>query len=205
MTAGRFVVFEGPDGAGKSTVITEVARRLREAGADVIQTREPGGSPAAEAMRDLLMQQQTQAAPVLSQLLLITAARIDHLERIIRPALQRGATVLCDRYVDSSYIYQCRLGGVPVSQLDQLNALLNVEPPTLRLFFELPVEVAIARMSARSEENRFDRQEESRWRQLADAYHWRAQFGAETVRRVDAALPLDEVVNQCWSFIHEQH
>lgn len=204
MKAGRFVVFEGPDGAGKSTAISEVAGRLRDAGNDVIQTREPGGSPAAEAMRNLLMQQEAQEAPVLSQLLLITAARIDHLERVIRPALKRGATVLCDRYVDSSYIYQCRLGGVPVSQLDQLNALLNIEQPMLRLFFDLPAEVAIERMSARLEENRFDRQEESHWRQLADAYHWRAQVGAETVRRVDAAQDLDDVVNQCWKFIHEQ-
>ncbi len=203
MNSGRFVVFEGPDGAGKTTAMTAVAGRLRETGREVVQTREPGGSTGAEAMRSLLMTETLQHAPVLSQLLLITAARVDHLDTTILPAIQRGAVVLCDRYVDSSYIYQCRLGGVPLDVLDQLNTLLKIRMPDLRLFFELPAAVALSRMTARAEKNRFDLHNEERWLELADAYRWRAEQAPETVRRVNAALSLEEVVTQCWEHIHE--
>ncbi len=203
MGQGRFVVFEGPDGAGKSTALQEVALKLQACGADVVQTREPGGSPAAEAMRELLMQPVLKDAAVMSQLLLISAARVDHLDKVVRPALARGATVLCDRYIDSSYIYQCRLGGVPVAALDALNTVLGITPPTLRLFFELPAAVAIARMSGREDRNRFDRHDEARWLQLAEAYQWRSRQEPDTVRTVDAAASLEAVVQQCWEHIHD--
>lgn len=192
-----FVVFEGPDGSGKTTAIQSVAAYFRAQGRAVLHTREPGGSEAAEAMRELLMQSSLRDAPVISQLLLITAARLAHLKQSIEPALDRGELVLCDRYVDSSFVYQCDVGGVPTETLTALNRTLNIRKPDLRLFFELPADVALSRLAQRDEGNRFDTKDRKEWERLADAYRRRQAIDVASAVRIDASVEVDQISTEC--------
>lgn len=155
---GRFISFEGIDGSGKSTQIRALAARLRAGGAEVVETREPGGAPGAELIRALLVAGDTGRWSPETEILLFTAARRDHLERTIRPALARGATVLTDRFADSTRVYQ----GVARAELrpmvDALHALAIGLEPDLTLILDLAPEVALARGLARaSPEDRFER------------------------------------------------
>lgn len=199
-----FVVFEGPDGSGKTTAIRAVADAFRERGVTVLCTREPGGSEAAEAMRNLLMQDTMRDAPVLSQLLLICAARVAHLRQSIEPALARGELVLCDRYVDSSYVYQCEIGQLPSTTLDELNRVLAIRHPDLRLFFDLPPEVAMTRIAQRAEGNRFDADDHAAWMRVARAYQQRCQVGKGYAVTIDASADKNTVVEQCLAVVDNQ-
>ncbi|MGB1556615.1 MAG: dTMP kinase [Oceanococcaceae bacterium] len=198
----RFVVFEGPDGVGKSSLLQAVAQALREQGEAVCTTREPGGSPAAEMLRSTLMQEAIGQAPVLSQLLLISAARVAHLQQTVRPALDAGQWVLCDRYVDSSYVYQCHLGGVPTATLDQLNQLLELPMPQLRLFLSLEPQRALERLAGRAESNRFDTQRLDSWSRLAAAYARQQQWRPDSVQVLDAAPDLATLRQTCLEILH---
>jgi dTMP kinase len=158
VTRGRFITFEGGEGAGKSTQARILADRLRAAGREVVLTREPGGSPGAETLRRLLVEGEADRWSALSETLMMYAARADHLERTIRPALARGAVVVCDRFLDSTRAYQGAGGGVPPGLIDQLEAfVVGAERPDLTLVFDLPVETGLARAAARAEgEARFE-------------------------------------------------
>lgn len=203
MNRDRFIVFEGPDGVGKSTILNEVAGRLRARGDDVLTTREPGGSPAAEAMRTTLLTPEVGDASALSQLLLITAARVAHWEQTIAPALRCQRWVLCDRHLDSSVVYQCRLGGVPVATLEQINHAAGVRLAPLRIFLEVDERTAWSRLQNRAEGNRFDPTHGQQWQRLADAYRWcRTQYPQGAVV-VDAAAEVDIVAARCHQVIEE--
>lgn len=154
--AGRFVTFEGVDGAGKSTQLRLLAARLRDAGREVVETREPGGSPGAEAIRGLLVNGATARWSAETELLLFTAARRDHLERRLRPALDRGATVLCDRYVDSTRAYQSAGRGADRALIDDLHARLIGLDPDLTMILDLDPETALGRGLARGGAARFE-------------------------------------------------
>jgi dTMP kinase len=158
MAGGRFISFEGIDGSGKSTQVRALAARLRAAGTRVVETREPGGAPGAEQIRRLLVEGDPGRWSAETEILLFTAARRDHLERTIRPALASGATVISDRFADSTRVYQgvARAGLRPM--VDALHGLAIGVEPDLTLILDLAPETALARGLARGgDEDRFER------------------------------------------------
>lgn len=157
MTQGFFISFEGGEGAGKSTQIRRLAERLQTAGHDVVVTREPGGSPGAEAIRELLVNGAADRWSPVTETLLMYAARRDHVERVIRPALAKGAIVLCDRFADSTRAYQGAGGDAPASLIASLeDHVLGGTVPDLTLILDLPAEVGLQRAEARGGAARFE-------------------------------------------------
>jgi len=157
VTQGFFISFEGGEGAGKSTQIRRLADTLQASGHDVVVTREPGGSPGAEAIRDLLVNGAADRWSPVTESLLMYAARRDHLERLIRPALARGAIVLCDRFADSTRAYQGAGGDAPATLISALEAhVLGGTVPVLTLILDLPAEVGLKRAEARGGAARFE-------------------------------------------------
>ena len=157
MTQGFFISFEGGEGAGKSTQIRRLADTLQASGHDVVVTREPGGSPGVEAIRDLLVNGAADRWSPVTESLLMYAARRDHLERLIRPALARGAIVLCDRFADSTRAYQGAGGDAPATLISALEAhVLGGTVPVLTLILDLPAEVGLERAEARGGAARFE-------------------------------------------------
>lgn len=150
MTVGIFITFEGGEGTGKSTQVSRLAAALRRHGHDVVVTREPGGSPLAEQVRALLLAPENADITPLAQALLFNAARSDHLARTIRPALARGAIVLCDRFMDSTRAYQGAAGGLDGITIDGLEALVvGATRPNLTIVLDLDPAVGLARADAR--------------------------------------------------------
>jgi dTMP kinase len=157
MTRGRFITIEGGEGAGKSTQLRLLAERLRARGIDCLVTREPGGTEGAEAIRELIVRGPPERWRPLAELYLFLAAREDHLHRAILPALDRGQWVLCDRFADSTRVYQGCAGGLGLDLVDALQApLLGPHRPDLTLVLDLPVDVGMARCAARGAMARFE-------------------------------------------------
>ncbi len=201
---GHFFVFDGMDGAGKSTALLGVAEALEQDGHAVRMTREPGGSPLAEEIRQCLLQDWEPAMPVDTELLLVFAARAAHLQQTVLPALARGEIVLCDRFVDSSHVYQGVLGGADPAWIDELGRRTISRSPDLSFLFDLPVELAIQRMSGRGRHNRFDRAGRSRLEQVRDAYRRRALSQPDSHRLIDASGGPQEVSAQLLGAIRER-
>ena len=150
MTRGKFITLEGGEGTGKSTQARRLVQRLRDQGHEVVQTREPGGSPGAEDIRNLVLNGEAERWSPRTETLMMFAARSDHLERTIRPALEAGSWVVCDRFADSSRAYQGAGGGVPLEFIEQLDAaIVGDDQPDLTLIFDLPVEVGLERAFGR--------------------------------------------------------
>jgi dTMP kinase len=148
--AGRFWSFEGIDGSGKSTQARLLADALRFAGHEVVLTREPGGSPGAEEIRRLVLEGSTDRWSAETEILLFTAARRDHLEKTIRPALARGAVVITDRFADSTRMYQGISRGDLAQVVDDLHALMIGVEPDLTFLVDLPAEMGLARAQSRA-------------------------------------------------------
>lgn len=194
MTQGFFISFEGGEGAGKSTQIRRLADRLATAGHDVIVTREPGGSPGAEAIRDLLVNGAADRWSPVTESLLMYAARRDHLERVIRPALGRGAIVLCDRFADSTRAYQGAGGDAPASLIAALEAhVLGGTVPVLTLILDLPAEVGLQRAQARGGAARFESKGLAFHERLRAGYLEIARQEPERCVVIEANAPLDAV------------
>ena len=200
MTRGQFITFEGGEGAGKSTQVRRLAQRLAERGREVASTREPGGSPGAEAIRNLLVTGEVERWSPVTETLLMYAARRDHIERVIQPALARGATVLCDRFLDSTRAYQGAGGGAAPDLIRALeNHIVGAMIPDLTLILDLPISVGLARAAARGEG-------EARFEAKGYAFHERLRAGflaiaaAEPARCVviDAGASLDDVSEAIW-------
>jgi len=160
---GRFITFEGGEGAGKSTQIKLLAAFLEGEGVDAVLTREPGGTPGAEAIRDLLVTGNPDRWDATVEALLNTAARRDHVERVIRPALARGTWVLCDRFFDSTLVYQGHAGGLSVADLERLTVFaIGDLRPDLTVVMDVPVAEGLARAGRRAgDENRFESREKA--------------------------------------------
>ena len=157
MSQGRFITFEGGEGGGKSTQLRRLTERLSGAGHEVVATREPGGSPGAEAIRDLLVRGEADRWSAMTETLLMYAARRDHVERVIGPALARGAWVLCDRFADSTRMYQGLSRGDLRGAVDTLHALMIGVEPDVTLLIDMDPEAALARAKARATaEERFE-------------------------------------------------
>ena len=150
MRRGIFITFEGGEGAGKSTQVRRLAERLAASGREVVTTREPGGSEGAEAIRALLVQGEADRWSPIAETLLLYAARADHLERLIRPALARGAIVISDRFADSTRAYQGAAGGIDPTLINRIeHAVLGATRPDLTLILDLPAEAGLARAAER--------------------------------------------------------
>ncbi|SFM19897.1 dTMP kinase [Marinobacter zhejiangensis] len=191
---GQFITFEGSEGVGKSTQIALAADALRSAGVDVIVTREPGGTPMAEAIRELLLAPRDEAVHETTELLLMFAARAQHLYGRILPALERGSWVLCDRFTDATFAYQGAGRGVPEERIAALESLVQqaVRPDHV-ILLDAPVETGMARATRRGELDRFEREEVAFFERIRACYLERAQRSPERYHVVDAARPLAEV------------
>lgn len=182
---GRFITFEGIDGAGKSTHIAALEDWLRARDREVLLTREPGGSPLAERLRELVLHEPMDA---LSETLLIFAARRDHLQRCIEPALARGAVVLCDRFTDATFAYQGAGRGFELEVLAQLEAWVQQgREPDLTLWFDLPPAQAAQRRAAVRAPDRFESQDTEFFARVRDGYAARMAQAPQRFVRLDAS------------------
>ena len=189
-----FVTLEGIDGSGKSTQARMLAGRLRAAGRDVVLTREPGGSDGAEAIRRLLVEGEPRRWSAETEALLFTAARRDHLERTILPALARGAVVVCDRFADSTRVYQGATRGAPRGFVDALHALAIAREPDVTILLDMDPGAALDRGLARgSGEDRFEGFGPAFQSRLRDGFLALAAAHPDRIRVVDAAGEADAV------------
>ncbi|MEW6647886.1 MAG: dTMP kinase [Pseudomonadota bacterium] len=194
---GRFITLEGGEGAGKSSNLEHIHRRLSAAGKQVIRTREPGGTPLGEQLRALLLDRSQSAMVADTELLLMFAARAQHLGELIVPALERGDWVLCDRFTDATYAYQGGGRGIDPERIRVLEQWVQRElRPDLTLLLDLPVEQGLQRAGARSDPDRFEQEQGDFFRRVRDAYRTRAAQEAERFRLIDASRPLPEVQAQ---------
>jgi dTMP kinase len=191
---GLFITLEGPEGAGKSTNREYLAERLREQGVDVLLTREPGGTPLAERIRELLLDPSDEQMAADTELLLVFAARAQHLQQVIRPALARGCVVLCDRFTDATYAYQGGGRGLSIERIAQLEQFVQGElRPDLTLIFDLPVEVGLARAAARGRLDRFEQEGRGFFEAVRQAYLQRAAQAPQRYHVLDAGQTLAQV------------
>ncbi len=194
---GRFITLEGVDGAGKSTQLEFVAGLLEACGVDVVRTREPGGTPLGEALRRVLLERADLAMGVAAETLLVFAARAQHVEEIIEPALQRGQWVVCDRFTDATYAYQGGGRGLARARIDTLQRWVQgALRPDLTLLLDLPVVAGLARTGARADADRFESQDLEFKRAVRETYLARARRSPERIRRIDAEPPLPTVQEQ---------
>lgn len=192
--SGLFVTLEGPEGAGKSTNREYLAEGLRANGIEVLLTREPGGTPLAERIRELLLAPSDERMAADTELLLVFAARAQHLAEVIRPALARGCVVLCDRFTDATYAYQGGGRGLPTTRIAELEAFVQGDlRPQLTLIFDLPVEIGLSRAAARGRLDRFEQEGRGFFEAVRQAYLARAAAAPARYRIVDAAQPLEAV------------
>jgi dTMP kinase len=188
---GKFITFEGVDGAGKSTHLEWFAGTLRRRGLEVLVTREPGGTPLGERLREILLHQPMHAE---TEALLMFAARREHIEQVIRPALQRGTWVISDRFSDASFAYQGGGRGVPTEKLEQLEHWVHADlQPDLTLLFDIPVEVARRRLLNNAALDRFEQEKQGFFERVREAYLQRCRKHSERIVLIDAARSLDEV------------
>ena len=203
---GRFITFEGGEGAGKSTQLKRLVARLEGAGRQVTATREPGGSPGAESIRDLVLKGAADRWSPVTETLLMYAARRDHIERVIRPALERGAWVVCDRFADSTRAYQGAAGGVAPALIAAMEThVLETTRPDLTLIFDLPVEVGLQRAHERAgSEMRFESKGLAFHERLREAFLAIAKAEPERCAVIDARGALDEVEAQVWAAVESR-
>jgi dTMP kinase len=191
---GLFITVEGGEGVGKTTNLTFIAQYLRAGGIDLVQTREPGGTPLAEQIRALLLDLRDETVAAKAELLLIFAARAQHLQQVVYPALESGQWVLCDRFTDATYAYQ---GGG--RQLDRAGIALLEQfvqgdfGPDLTLLLDMPVADGLARAGARGELDRFEQEQHAFFERVRAAYLERVQSKPDRYRVIDASGSLQQV------------
>lgn len=203
---GRFITLEGGEGAGKSVQARRLTGRLRELGLSVVLTREPGGSPGAEALREVILSGAAARFGVMGEALLFSAARIDHVDNTIAPALQRGDWVVCDRFADSTRAYQGVAGQLDPDLLDSLERVAVGEcRPDLTLILDLPAADGLARAAARRgqgrEADRFESESLAFHETLRQAYLSIARGEPERCAVVDAGAGEDEVAEAIWAVV----
>lgn len=200
-----FITFEGGEGSGKSTQIRRLATRLLEHGCEVLVTREPGGTPEAEAIRSLLVSGDVARWTPQSEALLNYAAREQHLEQVIRPALAAGKVVLCDRFMDSTRAYQGYAGGVDLAFIDALErAIVGSSRPALTLVFDLDPATGLARARSRGDavaEDRYERKGLAFHQKLREGFLDILRREPKRCRLVDAAQDVDAVTEDVWSIV----
>jgi dTMP kinase len=203
MQRGRFISLEGGEGTGKSTQAGRLAERLGGDGREVVLTREPGGSPGAEAIRRLLVEGDADRWSAVSETLLVYAARRDHIERLIAPAIARGAWVICDRFFDSTRAYQGEGGGAPAALIEALEREVVAEvTPDLTLILDLPVEAGLARAAGRAGgEGRFESKGHAFHERLRAAFLEIARREPERCAVLSAEGDPDTVAARIWDVV----
>jgi len=187
----KFITFEGVDGAGKSTHLAWFADALRQRGHDVVVTREPGGTPLGEQLREILLNQPMSIG---TEAMLMFAARLEHIEQVIKPALRDGKWVVSDRFSDASFAYQGGGRGMDWEKLRQLEQWVHPDlQPDLTLFFDVPVEVARERLANNVSLDRFEREQSDFFECVRAGYHKRINQNPQRYIVIDAAQPLDSV------------
>lgn len=206
MGRGLFVTFEGIDGSGKSTQARRLAGALDAAGHGAVLTREPGGSPGAEEIRRLLVEGAPERWSPETEILLFTAARRDHLEKTIEPALSAGRTVICDRYADSTRVYQGAVRGALRALVDALHAQMIARDPDLTFLIDVDPDQALARGLARnSGEDRFETFGAGFQHKLRDGFLALAADHPERVRVIDGARDIDVIAREISAAVLERH
>ena len=203
---GHFISFEGGEGSGKSTQATRLAERLNLRGHEVVLTREPGGSPGAEAIRHLLLKGIAKPLGPEAETLLFAAARDDHVTTLIRPALNRGAWVICDRFIDSTRVYQGTLGNVDQRLIRALERLVvGATMPDITFILDIPPEVGLSRAAGRGEgADRFEAEHIEYHRLLCEAYRELAEREPERCILVDATPSADAIAVCIWMQVSER-
>jgi dTMP kinase len=203
MARGLFITLEGGEGAGKSTQAARLAPRIAATGREVVRTREPGGSPGAEAIRALLVTGAADRWSATTETLLMYAARRDHIERLIAPALERGAVVVCDRFADSTRAYQGAAGGAPATLIGALESeVLAGVRPDLTLILDLPAELGLRRSRGEhSNEDRFESKGLTFHQHLRDFFQQLAAEQAERCVLIDAGADEDSVSEAIWTAV----
>jgi len=191
---GRFITLEGSEGSGKSTNLAFIHHYLQQSGIDVVLTREPGGTPLGEAIRELLLDHRNNEMASDTELLLMFAARAQHLHELILPALEAGRWVLCDRFTDATYAYQGAGRGIAEERIALLEEWVQGElRPDLTLFLDLPVAQGLARAGERSAPDRFEREQLDFFERVRQGYLEQAARAPQRYRIVDASQPLEAV------------
>lgn len=203
---GRLITFEGGEGAGKSTQVSILVERLRNAGRHAIATREPGGSPAAEDIRETLLSGKVKQFGPFAEALLFSIARQDHIDTVINDALARGQWVVCDRFLDSTRAYQGATGGVPAPVISALERLtLHGVMPNLTIVLDIPVEEGLARMARRrGAPDRFESQDISQHERIRKAFLDIAEEEPGRCVVIDARKPEALVAEDVWEAVAER-
>jgi dTMP kinase len=206
--AGRFITFEGGEGGGKSTHAKLLGERLQNAGIDVVLTREPGGSPGAEIIRHVLLSGAAKPLGAETEAILFAAARDDHVRATIEPALESGKWVICDRFLDSTRVYQGILGHVDARLIRGLERVMVGETmPDLTLILDVPVEVGLARANARRGDaaiDRFEAENVEFHEKLRGSYAALAKLEPERCVLIDAARSKEAVQDEIWKVVSER-
>ncbi|MEA2078808.1 MAG: dTMP kinase [Pseudomonadota bacterium] len=203
-TRGHFITLEGGEGAGKSTNLDYIRRRLEAAGLVLQVTREPGGTPLGERVRELLLDPDHAGMGSDAELLLMFAARAQHLHELILPALEKGRWVLCDRFTDATYAYQGGGRGIDGGRIRLLEDWVQQGfQPDMTLLFDLPVELGLKRAGKRGALDRFEQEQKDFFQQVREAYLQRARQDPERFRIIDAGQELASVQQQLDHVIEE--
>lgn len=201
----RFITVEGGEGAGKSTQIERIAHWFRARGLTVVCTREPGGTRLAESVRDLLLDRSNDDLSDTAELLLMFAARAQHLSEVIRPALERGDVVICDRFTDATWAYQGGGRGVPAKTISTLEHLVHGDlQPGLTLLLDLPVKAGLDRARRRGESDRFESEAAAFFERVRTAYLERSEKEPERFSVIDASPAEEEVWRQIESVLERR-
>lgn len=204
---GIFISFEGIDGAGKTTHIAALAQAFADQGKEVLRSREPGGTPLAESLRELVLHQPMDA---LTEALLVFAARRDHVQQVIAPALARNQVVLCDRFADATFAYQGSGRGFDWQTLQQLEAMVlqredaSLLQPDLTLWFDVPPQVAAARLADARSPDRFEAESGAFFTRVREGYRRRAEEMPARFARIDASQTLEQVWQQVLSAVRQR-
>jgi dTMP kinase len=194
---GRFITVEGIEGVGKSTNLEFVRRWLTGKGKSLVVTREPGGTPLGEQIRGLLLDHRQRAMADDTELLLMFAARAQHLHEVIEPELAQGNWVLCDRFTDATYAYQGGGRGIDMARIAALEDWVQgARRPDLTLLLDVPVEIGLARVHQRGERDRFEREQQTFFERVRQTYLGRARQEPQRYRVIDASVTLEEVQAQ---------
>ena len=192
---GKLITLEGVEGAGKSSQVPHLKMLLETAGKTVLTTREPGGTPLAEAIRSVLLDGDDM--PAMTELLLMFAARSSHYCEKIKPALTAGTWVICDRFIDASYAYQGAARGIDDRHIQALEQMtLEGKQADLTLIFDIPVELGFERTRSRGQQNRFDQENVAFMQKVRDAYRTRAALAPNRYRIIDASQDMSSVKTQ---------